>query len=47
MTPVKAISKGKYETADGYQWLLLAAGHTERHTKQILEVRAHADFPTN
>ena len=24
---------------DGYQWILAAAAHTERHTKQILEVR--------
>jgi hypothetical protein len=43
--PLKAVSKGAYDSMDGYQWILTAAAHTERHTKQILEVRADADFP--
>ncbi len=43
--PLKAMSKGKYTTADGYQWLLFTLAHTERHTKQILEVRADPGFP--
>jgi len=43
--PLKAVSKGEYETMDGYQWILTAAAHTERHTKQILEVRADVNFP--
>jgi len=30
---------------DGYQWILTVAAHTERHTKQILEVKADAHFP--
>ena len=30
---------------DGYQWVLLIAAHSERHTKQILEVKADANFP--
>jgi hypothetical protein len=30
---------------DGYQWILAAAARTERHTKQILEVKAEAGFP--
>jgi hypothetical protein len=30
---------------DAYQWLLFAAAHCERHTKQILEVKAHPAFP--
>ncbi|MBK5291763.1 MAG: DinB family protein [Acidobacteriia bacterium] len=30
---------------DGYQWLLLLSGHTERHTLQILEVKAESGFP--
>ena len=30
---------------DAYQWLLTLSGHTERHTKQILEVKADAKFP--
>ena len=32
---------------DGYEWILAAAGHSERHTKQILEVKADPNFPTN
>jgi len=42
---LKAISKGAYDSIDGYQAILLVAAHTERHTKQILEVRADAGFP--
>ncbi len=30
---------------DAYQWWLFASGHTERHTLQIQEVKAHSDFP--
>ncbi|HEX4426511.1 MAG TPA: DinB family protein, partial [Terriglobales bacterium] len=30
---------------DGYQWILLIAGHSERHTKQINEVKADPNFP--
>lgn len=30
---------------DGYQWILLISAHSERHTKQILEVKADAGFP--
>lgn len=30
---------------DGFDWLLFLAGHSERHTKQILEVRADPNFP--
>jgi len=30
---------------DAYQWLLFLAGHSERHTKQILEVKADPNFP--
>jgi hypothetical protein len=43
--PLKAISKGEYQVMDGYQWILAASAHTERHTKQILEVRADPNFP--
>lgn len=32
---------------DGYDWLLFIAGHSERHTKQILEVKADPNFPKN
>ena len=30
---------------DGYQWLLLVAAHSERHTAQLLEVKADPKFP--
>ena len=30
---------------DAYQWFLLLASHTERHTLQILEVKADPNFP--
>jgi hypothetical protein len=43
--PMKIYSKGKYELMDGYQWLLAAAAHIERHTKQMLEVKADPNFP--
>jgi hypothetical protein len=43
--PLKAVSKGAYDSMDGYQWVLAAAAHVERHTKQILEVRAAPNFP--
>jgi uncharacterized damage-inducible protein DinB len=31
---------------DAQQWLLFISGHTVRHTLQLQEVKAHADFPT-
>jgi hypothetical protein len=33
------------QEADAYQWLLFLSAHTERHTKQIEEVKATAGFP--
>jgi hypothetical protein len=30
---------------DAYQWVLFVAAHSERHTKQILEVKADPRFP--
>jgi hypothetical protein len=30
---------------DGYEFMLLIAAHSERHTKQILEVKADSSFP--
>jgi hypothetical protein len=38
--PVPAIG-----TLDAYQWILLISGHSRRHTLQILEVKADANFP--
>jgi DinB superfamily len=32
---------------DGYQFVLLIAAHSERHTKQIQEVKADPNFPKN
>ncbi|HYL36105.1 MAG TPA: DinB family protein [Bryobacteraceae bacterium] len=43
--PMKAVSNGAYQSMDGYQWILAVAAHTERHTKQILEVMAEPDYP--
>ena len=34
-----------FGTIDAYQMVLFMAGHTERHTKQMQEVKDHADFP--
>jgi DinB superfamily len=34
-------------TFDGYEWLLFMSAHSERHTKQILEVKADPNFPKN
>ena len=31
---------------DAYEWVLFIAAHSERHTKQILEVKADPKFPT-
>jgi hypothetical protein len=31
---------------DGYQWVMLAAAHSARHTQQILEVKASPGFPS-
>ena len=30
---------------DAYQWMLLIAGHTNRHVQQINEVKANPNFP--
>ena len=32
---------------DAYQWLILMAGHSKRHTLQIEEVMANPEFPKN
>ena len=32
---------------DGYEWILAVAAHSERHTKQILEVKGDPNFPAN
>lgn len=30
---------------DAYQWILLIAAHSERHTRQLLEVKETSGFP--
>jgi hypothetical protein len=30
---------------DAYEWVLFIAAHSERHTKQIEEVKANPNFP--
>jgi hypothetical protein len=30
---------------DGYEWVLFISAHSERHTKQIDEVKADPTFP--
>jgi hypothetical protein len=34
-----------FKEMDAYQWLLLISAHSERHTLQILEVKADPGFP--
>jgi uncharacterized damage-inducible protein DinB len=34
-----------FKDLDGYQWLLLLSGHSERHSLQIIEVRSDPNFP--
>jgi DinB superfamily len=34
-----------FGTVDAYQWILLISAHSERHTKQIEEVKADPNFP--
>jgi hypothetical protein len=43
--PLKIISNGRHERADGYQWVLLCAGHDRRHLAQIHEVQTDPAFP--
>lgn len=40
-----AIDSPMGKKLDGYEWVLFVAGHSERHTKQIEEVKADPNFP--
>jgi len=40
-----AIDSPLSKKLDGYEWILFIAGHSERHTKQINEVKADPNFP--
>jgi hypothetical protein len=39
------ISHPAFGPLDGYEWVLAVAAHTERHTKQIQEVKSDPAFP--
>jgi hypothetical protein len=43
--PLKIVTKGEFTTMDGYQWALTLAAHDERHVRQMLEVKADANYP--
>lgn len=36
-----------FGTVDSYQVILFMSGHTERHVRQMEEIKQHADFPKN
>ena len=40
-----AIDSPMGKKLDGFEWVLFVAGHSERHTKQINEVKADPNFP--
>jgi hypothetical protein len=40
-----AIDSPMGKKLDGYEWVLFLAAHSERHTKQINEVKADPNFP--
>jgi DinB superfamily len=42
-----AIDSPMGQKLDAYEWVLFIAAHSERHTKQILEVKADPNFPKN
>ncbi len=42
-----AIDSPMGKKLDAYEWILFIAAHSERHTKQILEVKADPNFPKN
>ena len=43
--PLKFLTNGEFTSMDGYHFLLLAAGHEERHARQIEEVKADPQYP--
>jgi len=40
-----AIDSPMGQKLDAYEWILFIAAHSDRHTKQILEVKADPNFP--
>jgi hypothetical protein len=45
--PLRVVTEGAYSLSDGYQWALTAAGHDERHIRQIEELKAHPNYPAS
>lgn len=43
--PLKFLTNGAFTMMDGYQLILTAAGHEERHVRQIEEVKADPEYP--
>jgi len=43
--PLKFVTSNAYSLMDGYQWILAAAAHTERHANQMREVMASPGYP--
>jgi hypothetical protein len=43
--PLRVLTEGAYTLSDGYQWALTAAGHDERHVRQIEELKSHPNYP--
>jgi hypothetical protein len=41
------VMNGPVGSMDGYEFILFTAAHSERHTKQINEVKADPNFPKN
>lgn len=39
------VSDSPLGPTDAYEWLIFMSAHSERHTKQILEVKADPNFP--
>jgi hypothetical protein len=42
-----AVKHPGFGVLDTYGWMLFLSAHTERHTLQIEEVKAHPDYPKN
>jgi hypothetical protein len=45
--PLHVLTGGAYSLSDGYQWALTAAGHDERHVRQIEELKSHPNYPAS
>ena len=45
--PLYVLTGGAYSLSDGYQWALTAAGHDERHVRQIEELKSHPNYPAS